>query len=135
IDHGSKRTGFAVSDALRITLEPLATFHGAGDSLDLLAHVAEFVSERDVELFVVGMPLNMDGTRGARAADVERFIASLRARFPAIAVVAHDERLTTKAAEDLGRELGLRGDALRAKRDSLSAAVLLRDWIASRKAR
>jgi putative Holliday junction resolvase len=97
----------------------------------LLEHLARFVAERDVELFLVGMPLNMDGTRGPRAADVERFVAALRARFPKIDVVAHDERLTTKAAEELGRELGLRGPALRAKRDSLSATVLLRDWIAS----
>ena len=131
IDHGTKRTGFAVADALRIATEPLETYHGPGDGPALLEHVAKLLRERDVELFVVGRPLNMDGTAGPRCADVERFIAALAARFPTTPVVAHDERLTTKAAEELGRELGLRGLALRARRDSLSAVVLLRDWLAS----
>jgi putative Holliday junction resolvase len=131
IDHGTKRTGFAVADALRIATEPLAAFHGAGDAPALLDHVAALASEREVAAFVVGLPLNMDGTESARCADVRRFMAALAARFPAIRVVGFDERLTTKAAEELARELGLRGRDARARRDSLSALVLLRDWIAS----
>lgn len=130
IDHGTKRTGFAVADALRIATEPLETFRGAGDSPQLLQHIARLLDERDVEVFVVGMPFNMDGTLGPRGADVERFIARLTARFPDVRIAAHDERLTTKAAEELGRELGFHGAALRARRDSLSALVLLRDWLA-----
>lgn len=131
IDHGTRRTGFAVADALRIASEPLETFRGAGDSPQLLAHVAVLLEQRDVDIFVVGMPFNMDGTLGPRGEDVKRFISLLSARFPHVRVVAHDERLTTKAAEELGRDLGFHGAELRARRDSLSALVLLRDWLSA----
>lgn len=125
IDHGTKRTGFAVADPLRITCAPLETY--AGPPAGLLDHVAELLAERDVEAFVVGLPLNMDGTEGPRCAEVRAFAATLAARFPDVRVTFQDERLTTKAAEELLRETGRgrRGP----DRDGLAAVVLLRDWI------
>lgn len=129
IDHGSKRTGFAVADPLRLTASPIGSFEGS--SAKLLDHIAGLVDERDVAVFLVGHPRNMDGSVGARAADVDAFVAQLRARFPTIAVVLHDERLSTKAAEDLLRDAGHHGRERKARRDSWSALVILRDWIAA----
>jgi putative Holliday junction resolvase len=131
IDHGTKRTGFAAVDALRIAAAPLDAFHGPGDSPALLEHVAKLARERDLEAFLVGWPVHIDGTPGPRAAEVQRFAAALARRFPAVAVIRYDERLTTKAAEELLREAGHRGRDARARRDSWSALVLLRDWLAS----
>jgi putative Holliday junction resolvase len=131
IDHGTKRTGFAVVDGLRITSQPLDVFHGPGDGTALLAHVAKLVEERDVDTFLVGLPLNIDGTAGARCDDVKRFSAALAARFPRMRVVHYDERLTTKAADEMLVESGHTGEARKARRDSWSALVLLRDWLAS----
>jgi putative Holliday junction resolvase len=131
IDHGTKRTGFAVVDPLRIASHALDPWHGPGDAPELLEHLEELLEERDVRTFLVGLPLNMDGTDGPRAADVRRFARALAERFPRVAVVTWDERLTTKAAEELLRESGHRGKDARARRDSWSALVLLRDWIES----
>ena len=131
IDHGTKRTGFAVADGLRITTQPLDVFRGAGDGSDLIAHISKLVAERDVDTFLVGLPLNIDGTAGARCDEVKRFAAALGQRFPKIRVVLYDERLTTKAADELLVESGHTGDARKARRDSWSALVLLRDWLAS----
>jgi putative holliday junction resolvase len=131
IDHGTKRCGFALTDALRITTQPLDPFRGAGDSPQLLDAIAALLRERDVEAFLLGMPFNMDGTSGPRASDVQRFRAALEQRFPSVRVIPYDERLTTKAAEELLREAGHRGAEARARRDSWSALVLLRDWLAS----
>ena len=131
IDHGSKRTGFAVSDGLRIASQALDAWEGPGGSEALLEHVARLLEPRDVETFVVGLPRNMDGTEGPRAAEVREFARRLAARFPEVGVVLHDESLSTKAAEDLLREAGHRGAARRSRRDSWSALVVLRDWIAA----
>ena len=133
IDHGTKRTGFACADPLRISLNALEPFRGPGDSPALLEHVARLLSERDIGTFVVGFPWNMDGSEGPRAADVRAFSERLRARFPAVAIALVDERLSTKEAEELLRESGLRGEKARALRDSFSAVVVLRDWVSTEK--
>lgn len=131
IDHGTKRCGFAVVDALRIAVHALEPYRGPGDASGLFDALARLLAERDVEAFLVGMPFNMDGSAGPRAAEVQRFAAQLARRFPGVRVIPYDERLTTKAAEELLREAGHRGADARARRDSWSALVLLRDWLES----
>ncbi len=131
IDHGTKRTGFAATDGLRIAAFALDTFHGAGDGDALLDHVGKLCDERTIATFLVGYPFNMDGTRGGRAKDVDAFVARLRARFPGVEALLHDERLTTKAADELLIESGHTGADRKARRDSWSALVLLRDWLES----
>lgn len=133
IDHGTKRTGFAYADALRISLNALEPFHGPGDAPALLEHLARLCDERTVATFVVGMPFNMDGSEGPRAAEVRVFGERLRVRFPKIAIEFADERLSTKEAEELLRESGLHGLKARALRDSFSALVVLRDWVRAEK--
>lgn len=129
IDHGSKRTGFAVADALRLHVAPLGTYHGPGDDPGLIEHIADLLRERDVGVLVVGMPYNMDGSLGPRAQSVQAFMDTLRARFEGVEVLAQDERLTTKEAEELLRDSGLSPKRRKAQRDSWSAVVILEDWI------
>jgi len=131
IDHGTKRAGFAVADALRISSQALENWEANASRMPLVDHVARLLEERSVATIVVGLPANMDGSEGPRAQDVRAFTRDLAARFPSIEVVTHDERLTTKEAEDLLREAGYHGSARKARRDSWSALVILRDWIAS----
>ncbi|MEW6072541.1 MAG: Holliday junction resolvase RuvX [Planctomycetota bacterium] len=129
IDYGEKKSGFAAADPLRIAVRPLETARVAGE--ELLAHVAHLLAERDVDTVLVGIPLEPDGSEGEGAAAVRAFVARLRARFPTLAVCVHDERLTTKEAESLLRAEGFRGREIASRRDSWSALVLLRDWIAA----
>jgi putative holliday junction resolvase len=129
IDHGTKRTGFAATDAARLLVSPLHAVTG-GDA-EALAALAALLDERDVSHVVVGYPFNMDGTKGGRAAEVERFIDALAARFPGLVVVRQDERLSTKEAEERLKDAGHFGDARKARKDAWSAMVLLEDWIAA----
>ena len=129
IDHGTKRTGFAVADGLRITVTPLEVYHGPGDGEGLLDHLAGLAEDRDLETILVGEPLNMDGSSGPRAADVANFVARLRERLPSVKVAIVDERLTTKEADARLTEAGHYGKDRKARRDSWSAAILLEDWI------
>lgn len=129
IDHGTKRTGFAVADALRIVVTPLDVCHAPGDGDEVLDHLADLVRERDTTTLLVGLPLSRDGSEGGRAADVRAFMARVAERFSELEIVTHDEHLTTKEAEARLREAGHHGDARKARRDSWSAWVLLADWI------
>ena len=110
-------------------MTPLFAAEGAdAGALDALAGLLD---ERDIEHVVVGYPLNMDGTKGGRAGQVDRFVDALRARFPELVVVLQDERLSTKEAEERLREAGHFGDARKSRKDAWSAMVLLEDWIAA----
>lgn len=129
IDHGTKRTGFASSDPLRIATRPLQVWEGDGDSPALLAHVATLVEEHGAGVVVVGLPYNMDGSLGPRGEEVEAFVRRLRARLPRVEVVTHDERLSTRDADELLKEAGHFGEARKGRRDSWSALVVLRDWM------
>ena len=131
VDHGTKKTGFASTDALRTAQWPLDCWHGPGDSEDLCDHIKELVEERSAGTVLVGLPLNMDSTEGGRAKEVRGFIERLRARLVDVVVIAWDERLTTREAEDLLRQAGFHGEDMKARRDSWSALVLLRDWLES----
>jgi len=131
IDYGERKSGFAVADGLRITVSPLDPVRIEGASEELLDHVEALLEERDVSTLLVGMPYNMDGTEGERAQATRAFLDRLRGRFPRLEIRAWDERLTTKEAESLLREEGYRGREISARRDSWSAMVLLRDWLAS----
>ena len=128
-DHGTRRTGIAVTDPLHLSVEPLETVEGSGEVL--LERIAKLLEERDVEAFIVGQPLNMDGSSGPRAADVDRFCAALTRRFPGVSIVRIDERLTTKEAEARLTAAGYRGKERKQRKDAWSAALLLEDWIRS----
>lgn len=128
IDHGTLRTGFAVADPLRITTQAIDQFHGEDES-KLFEFIDGLLEERTVGAFVVGMPYNMDGSEGPRAKDVRGFGERLSERFPRIRVAYQDERLSTKAAEELLKEACHFGEDRKARKDSMSALVILRDWI------
>ena len=129
VDHGTKKTGFASTDALRTAEWPLDCWHGPGESDELIEHIAALVAERSAGTLLVGLPLNMDTTEGGRAKEVRVFIDRVSARLDGVDVIAWDARLTTRSAEDLLHEAGFHGDDMKARRDSWSALVLLRDWI------
>ncbi len=129
VDHGTKRTGFATTDPLRIATRPLEVWTGPGGSPDLVRYTAKLARERGATHLVVGFPMHMDGTEGGRAADVQRFVEALTEALPDVAIVKQDERLSTKTAEALLKEAGHFGDERKARRDSWSALVILRDWI------
>lgn len=127
VDHGSKRTGFAATDPLRLIVTPLDAPEGGDPAA--LKELSKLLDERDISHLVVGYPLNMDGTKGGRADDVDRFITKVENLYPELAIVRQDERLSTKEAEQRLREAGYHGKDRKVRRDPWSAMVLLEDWI------
>jgi putative Holliday junction resolvase len=132
IDLGDKRTGLAVGDdevgiasPLRVIEKPITP----GD--ELLSELARAVDEHRPGGLVIGLPLNMDGSEGARAKSVRAFATRLAAH-AALPIHFHDERLTSDAADWEMARSGLTRGQKKHRRDALAAAAILRDFFASR---
>ena len=76
LDFGTKTIGVAVSDGLGLTAQTVTTVRRTSLKADLAA-LAELVREYEAERFVVGLPLNMDGTEGPRAEATRKFVDAL----------------------------------------------------------
>jgi putative holliday junction resolvase len=129
LDLGTKTIGVAVSDGLGITAQPVTTLRRVSQAKDLAA-LAALATEHEATEFVIGLPLNMDGSEGPRAAATRKF-------GDALAALGHpvhyqDERLTTVAAERAMRE----GDISRKRRkeiiDQVAAVLILQGWLDAR---
>ena len=92
IDYGAARTGIAISDPLGITAQGLETINSGGSDKVILRRIAELVENYDVEKFVIGNPLNMNGTESERSKLTQEFIHKLNSRFNTIPVIQVDER-------------------------------------------
>ena len=131
IDYGQRRIGLSFADELGVAF-PLDPVPGVEESgcFDALAVV---VSERKPDLFVLGYPLNMDGSVGTRAREVDAFAEELERRF-ALPVEKVDERLTTYQAESDANQGGGGRRKNRGEVDSIAATLILRDYLDSRDA-
>jgi putative pre-16S rRNA nuclease len=130
LDLGSKTIGVAISDDLLLTAQVLTVIRRTVLKKDLEA-VFALVEKYGVEEMVVGLPINMDGSKGESAQRTENFIEILR-RSSSLKVIPWDERLSTVAAE----RILLEGDLSRKKRrkviDRLAAAYILQGYLDSR---
>jgi putative Holliday junction resolvase len=128
IDLGAKRVGLAVSDELRITVNPLQAIERRSWK-DLLRRVAAIIESYDARGLVIGLPLSLDGTEGSAAKDAravaEKFKLSL-----SIPVYLQDERLTTFAATAQLKAAGRSDYQVEREVDSKSAALILHDFFA-----
>lgn len=143
IDLGDKRTGLAVGDDETAQVFPVgvveAPMREADEGkrlLEALAHAAEEnlgarPGRAARAAIVIGLPLNMDGTEGPRAALVRAFAQRLAASLD-LPLHFQDERLTSAEADWSMARSGLTRGQKKARRDALAAAAILRDFLASR---
>ena len=127
IDHGTKRMGIAMSDELGVIAQPLE-FILAEPFAEFLSRLREIIRDQQVELILVGMPRNMDGSYGPAALKVQEFIAVLKASVT-IPIKPVDERLTSVQAHRLLSEAEVRGRQRKGKVDKSAAAVLLQGYL------
>lgn len=125
VDFGDTRTGLAVSDPSRLLSSGLETLKSGG--LEKTAEaVARTAAEQKVSAIVVGLPKNMDGTEGFRAARCREFAERLAA-LTGLPVAMLDERLTTVSASRYLNETNTRGAARKDVIDTLSAQIILQN--------
>ena len=127
IDVGTVRVGLALSDPLGYTAQPLEVIKRTNPARDLEA-VRRIVEEKQVEVLVVGLPLNMNGTAGPAAKAAQKEAAALATVVP-VPVTLFDERRTTVTADMAMMEARMNAQARRKVVDKVAAAVLLQQWL------
>ena len=127
IDHGRKRTGLAVTDPLRIIASALDTVPTA----EVIAYLKAYLAREEVDGFVVGLPMGLDGRPTDATAGVEAFLKQLRKAFPGKWVETVDERFTSSLAKQAVLQSGIGRMARRdkAQLDRISATIILQDWL------
>lgn len=129
LDVGKRRIGVAISDPLAITARPYATIERNKESG---AKILKIISEMNVGLLLIGLPLHLDGTEGEQAKDVQKFVAKLSTDFSNVPIQFIDERLSTVEAQERlsDRRGGWRKD--KKKIDEFAAAIILETYLKNR---
>lgn len=126
-DYGTKRIGIAATDPLKIIANSLTTIHPK----DIVEFLKKYLLTEQVELFVVGMPKQMDGSLSESAGQVKGFVTILKNNFPTIMVELMDERFTSKMASATIAQSGLRKGARQNKAlvDEVAATIILQSYM------
>ena len=127
IDYGLKRTGIAVSDALRIIATPLETVL----TTELLSFLTRYSEKETVDEFVVGMPKTLLNKDSDIAPSVRKFVAELEKKFPDKPVHLADERFTSSMAQRAMIEGGMKKKDRQVKGnvDKISATIILQSFM------
>ena len=133
VDFGDARTGLAVCVSLETLASPVGYVEGK-NLFRMSEESAAVALQRGVELVVVGLPINMDGTEGDRAKKCRKFAAVLQKDLgEAIPVVLWDERITTVQAHRNLLENDVHGKKTRKLIDSEAARLILENYLSYRK--
>jgi len=127
IDHGTKRMGIAISDELQVIAQPVE-FIPAEPFADFLTRLKGLLRDKEVELIVVGMPRNMNGSYGPAALKVQDFVAALK-NAVTVPIRTWDERLTSAQANRFLLEGNVRREKRKEKVDQMAAAILLQSFL------
>jgi len=127
LDYGTKRIGVAVSDPTRLIARGVATLPNDGALFDALSAI---LTHEEVTYIVVGMPYSLDGGKGKKALEVERFIERLK-RHTSLPVATWDESFTSVRAQHTFIETGMKKKKRRQKArvDTMAARLMLQDYL------
>lgn len=129
IDYGTKRTGIAVSDSLKIIATGLTTVR----THTLFDFIKSYLKTESVECFIVGMPKQMNNEYSENMRHIEPFVRKLKEQYPSIPVVYCDERFTSVLAHRAMLEGGLKKKDRQNKAlvDEISAVIILQSYMES----
>jgi putative Holliday junction resolvase len=127
IDYGGKRTGLAVTDPLKIIATGLQTV----ETPKLVSFLKNYFSKEQVELVIIGMPVNWDDTATHATPLVQKFIKEFQKNFPSIPIKEVDERFTSKLASQAMLQMGLKKKQRQNKAmlDEIAATIMLQEYL------
>ena len=127
VDYGDKRTGLAECDISGLIAGGIGTISEGGMKKTAIK-VAEEAEKRSCKRIVIGLPKNMDGSEGPRA-DVIKAFGALLSELTEIPIDYYDERMTTMVAYRFLGETGTYGKKRKETVDTLSAQIILQNYI------
>ena len=127
LDFGKKRTGVAVTDPLQIIASGLATV----ETKQLLVFLKDYISKEEVDIFVVGLPKQMNNQPSESEYLIQPFIKKLKNTFPNIPIKREDERFTSKLAFQSMIDSGMKKKQRQNKAtiDEISATLILQSFL------
>lgn len=127
IDYGGKRTGIAVTDPLKIIATGLCTV----ETPKLVSFLKDYFLKEQVELVIIGMPLNWDDSATHATPLVEKFIKQFQKNFPSVPIKEVDERFTSKLASQAMLQMGLKKKQRQNKAmlDEIAATIMLQEHL------
>ncbi len=129
IDFGRKRTGLAVTDALRITANPLITI----PTHTLEAWLKDYLAKEPVDEVVIGHPYQMNGEDSESMQYIQPFINRFKKVFPTIPLKEYDERFTSVLAHQAMIAGGMKKSQRQNKAnvDKIAACIILEGYLDS----
>ena len=130
IDYGEKRTGIAVTDELQIIASGLITVKTG----ELIKFLIDYTNKEQVELFIVGLPKQMNNSDSESEKHILSFLKQLKKSLPKIPIKRIDERFTSKIAFQTMIDSGLKKKQRRNKGlvDEISATIILQSYLYSK---
>ncbi len=127
IDFGKVRTGIAVTDELQIIASGLTTVA----TTELISFLKTYTQQKNVALFLVGLPKQMDNTDSESEVFITPFLEKLKKQFPTIPVQRVDERFTSKMAFQTMLDGGMKKKQRQNKSliDEISATIILQSYL------
>ena len=129
IDYGDSRCGFAITDALNITVQGLETLKSNGSDKMILKKIDEYLNQYEIDTIIVGMPFMLNGDKSDRAKKTESFIHKLKCKYNKIKIDWIDERLTTVAAHKTMNFLDVNKHKKKNIVDTISAVYILETYM------
>jgi putative Holliday junction resolvase len=129
LDYGEKRIGVAVCDELGMTAQGLPTIirKNKKHDWDILGRL---IHDYKVEKIVIGYPVRLDGSEGIQCEKVNRFALLMEKTF-ALPVMKWQETLSTKEAEEILINAGVRWEKRKKMVDKLAACLILQNYLDS----
>ncbi len=127
IDYGGKRTGIAVTDPFKIIATALDTV----STKDFIPFLKKYFAVEEVELLLIGYPLNLDNSSTHGTALVKAAINQLKKEFPTLPIKQVDERFTSKLASRAMIEMGMKKKDRQKKEntDMIAATIMLQEYL------
>ncbi len=129
LDYGTKRTGIAVSDTLKIIANGLTTV----PTHTLLEYLKIYLEKEDVECIIVGLPKQMNNEYSDNMRHIRPFVKKLKSLYPNIPIELYDERFTSALAQKTIFDAGLKKKDRQNKAlvDEVSAVIILQSYMES----
>ena len=131
VDYGTVRTGIAASDPMGIMAIGVGNIKAKGLH-ELAQKIADAASERECEVIVIGLPINMNGTRSDKCDTVE-LLGQYISEYTDIPVEFFDERMSTMVAHRYLNATDTRGAKRKERVDTLAAEIILQNYLDSKR--
>ena len=126
IDFGEKRVGLALSDRLKLIASPYKTIDYVSEN-DLISKIKKIVFEKEIKIFVLGLPLNMKGEDSAQTKKVRKFKKLLS--ILSLPIVYEDERFSSIIAKNSLVLQNVKTGHNKSEIDNTAAAIILQQYL------